>query len=375
MSQQLTQLQDYMKAEKIDVVYLDNPTSVAYFTGFESNPHERIVAYVVTQKADFLFVPTLEKSEAINRSTIAAVYSYNDEENPWEIIGREISNLSPEIGKVGIDEMSLTVQRFDLLSQAILNRQADSELSVEFSDISEVIDQMRVIKTSDEINKMIEAGRLADQALQIGIDMLEEGITEQEVVATIDMEMKKLGVSEMSFTTLVLFGDHAASPHGKPGDRQLKANEFVLFDLGVIYEGYASDVTRTVAFGEVDERAKEIYNIVLKAQQTAQAAVKPGMRAGDLDQIARQVIEEAGYGEYFNHRLGHGIGKTAHEFPSVTGSNDLLFEVGMCFSIEPGIYIEGDIGVRVEDCVYVTETGCASFTHMDKNLITIELAD
>src|SRR5699024_6824032 len=123
------------------------------------------------------------------------------------------------------------------------------------------------------------------------------------------MEMKKKGVSEMSFSTLVLFGDHAASPHGNPGNRQLKKNEFVLFDLGVIYDGYASDVTRTIAFGEISAKEEEIYQIVLEANKTAQEAVKPGMRAGELDEIARKVIEDAGYGEYFTHRLGHGIGK------------------------------------------------------------------
>lgn len=365
MTQKLNELQEYMIAEEIDLVYLDNPTSVAYFTGFESNPHERIVAYIVSQNDHFLFVPSLEKGEAINRSSIEKVFSYNDEENPWEIIRDEAFKLTSEINKVCIDMQSLTVERY---------KQLQSMFETEnFEDISSIVDQMRVIKTPDEIEKMLKAGQLADEALQIGIDLLEVGITEQEVVAHIDMEMKKRGVSEMSFSTLVLFGDHAASPHGNPGERKLQANEFVLFDLGVIYEGYASDVTRTVAFGNVDDRAKEIYEVVLKAQLTAQKAVRPGMRAGDLDQIARQVIEDAGYGEYFNHRLGHGIGKTAHEFPSITGSNDLLLEPGMCFSIEPGIYISGDIGVRVEDCVYVTETGCESFTQMDKNLITIEL--
>ena len=369
MHQKKTQLQEFMISENIDVIYLDNPNTVAYFTGFESNPHERIVAYILTQKDDFLFVPTLEKEEAMQRSNVETVYSYNDSEDPWKIIAQEVSKLiDKKIDSYCIDETTMTVERDNKLRHAFLDIHKNT---ITTNDISSVIEQMRLVKTEDEIEKMIASGKLADEALQIGIDSLVEGITEQEVAAIIDMEMKKKGVSEMSFSTLVLFGDHAASPHGNPGERQLKPNELVLFDLGVIYNGYASDVTRTVAFGEVNKKEKEVYDIVLEAQRTAQAAVKPGMRAGELDIIARQVIENAGYGEYFTHRLGHGIGKTAHEFPSINAENDTILEPGMCFSIEPGIYIAGEVGVRIEDCVYVTEDGCEPFTFMDKELYTI----
>lgn len=370
MNPKVNELQKYMSSENIDVIYLDDPTSVAYFSGFESNPHERIVAYIATQDNHFLFVPTLEKEEAISQSSVENVYSYNDEEDPWSIIAKATYDLMNDIQVVCMDETTLTVERQNNLLQAFVSLQGSNK-TINSGDISSVIDQLRVVKTKDEIEKMIVAGELADDALQIGFDSLVEGISEQEVAAIIDMEMKKKGVSEMSFSTLVLFGDHAASPHGNPGERQLKNNELVLFDLGVIYDGYASDVTRTIAFGEISANEEEIYQIVLEANQTAQAAVKPGMRAGELDSIARKVIEDAGYGEYFTHRLGHGIGKTAHEFPSVTGSNETILEPGMCFSIEPGIYIPGEIGVRIEDCVYVTEDGCEPFTFLDKELYTI----
>lgn len=367
--EQKVRLQQYMTAQDIDFIYLDNPTTVAYFTNFESNPHERIVAYIISQKDEFLFVPSLELEEAKSRSNVERIYSYSDEENPWKIIAAEATKIvDKKVDLYCVEETSMTVERDKNLRHALIET---GITSISTDDVSAEINQMRVVKTSDEIKKMMRAGELADEAIQIGIDLLEEGITEQEVVAEIDMAMKKRGVTEMSFSTLVLFGDHAASPHGNPGTRQLKKNEMVLFDLGVIYNGYASDVTRTVAFGEVDERQREIYDVVLEAQKTAQGAVKPGMRAGELDQIARKVIENAGYGEYFNHRLGHGIGKTAHEFPSIHGSNDTILEPGMCFSIEPGIYIQGDVGVRIEDCVYVTEDGCRPFTSMDKELLTI----
>lgn len=365
MNQKLTLLQEYMTAENIDVVYLDNPNTVAYFTNFESNPHERIVALIVTPSDYFLFVPTLEKEEAATRSNIQNVYSYGDEENPWEIIQEQTLNLIPNIDVARVDEESLSVARYLKLQKAFNTNN--------FQDIGAFINQIRVVKSNDEIDKMIVAGQLADEALEIGITALKEGITEQEVAALIDMEMKKRGVSEMSFSTLVLFGDHAASPHGNSGNRPLKQNELVLFDLGVIYDGYASDVTRTVAFGPVSESKEKVYHVVLEAYRAAQEAVKPGMRAGELDQTARKVIEEAGYSKYFTHRLGHGIGKTAHEFPSIHGANETILEAGMTFSIEPGIYIPDEVGVRIEDCVYVTEDGCEPFTLRDKTFTTLAL--
>lgn len=218
---------------------------------------------------------------------------------------------------------------------------------------------------------MIEAGKWADKALEIGFNAIGEGVEEQEIVAVIEYELKKMGIKNMSFETMVLTGDNAASPHGTPGDRKIEKNDLILFDLGVVYEGYTSDVTRTVAFGEPSQQAKDIYNLVLEANEAAIAAVKPGITAGELDRIARDVISEAGYGKYFNHRLGHGLGSNVHEFPSIMGGNDLVIEEGMCFSIEPGIYVPGVAGVRIEDCVYVTADGCEVLTHTPKSLTVV----
>lgn len=358
MNPKLQQLQDQMVSNALDIIYLDDPTSVAYFTNFESNPMERIVAYVITQADHFLFVPSLEKSEAAAQANVENIYSYTDDEDPWAIIQTEADKLVNKIARVGIDEKTLTVERYFNLQKHLGTN--------DFIDVSSTVEQMRLVKTADEIDKMLLAGKLADEALQIGMDLLKEGITEQEVAATIDMEMKNRGVSDMSFSTLVLFGDHAASPHGNTGSRKLQKNELVLFDLGVLIDGYASDVSRTIAFGDVSTKEKDLYDIVLRAQEAAQAAVKPGIQAGELDRIARGIIEDAGYGEYFPHRLGHGIGKTAHEFPSINSTNDIVLEEGMCFSIEPGIYIDGEVGLRIEDCVYVTQDGCEPFTTTDK---------
>jgi Xaa-Pro dipeptidase len=184
----------------------------------------------------------------------------------------------------------------------------------------------------------------------------------------IELALKKRGVTHMSFDTTVLSGPKAASPHGKTGDRKIQKGDLVLFDLGVVHKGYCSDITRTVAFGEPNEEQKAVYDVVMRAEQAAVDAVKPGVTAAALDQTARQVIEDAGYGEFFTHRLGHGLGISVHEFPSLHGLNELQLEAGMVFTIEPGVYVPGKVGVRIEDDVAVTADGVEVLTKFPKDL-------
>ena len=173
----------------------------------------------------------------------------------------------------------------------------------------------------------------------------------------------------MSFETIVLSGARAANPHGMPEDVKIQDNKLLLFDLGVMKNGYASDATRTISIGKPSDFDADIHKIVLEAQMAAMDFVKPGVSALEIDKVARDVITKAGYGEYFVHRLGHGIGMDVHEFPSIGGSEDIIIEEGMCFSDEPGIYIPGKVGVRIEDCLYVTETGCEPLTKTNKELM------
>ena len=162
-------------------------------------------------------------------------------------------------------------------------------------------------------------------------------------------------------------------PHGIPGSNKIEKDALLLFDLGCMVNGYASDMTRTVAVGKPDDFKKEIYHLTLEAQQAALDMIKPGVTASEVDAAARNVIEKAGYGEYFNHRLGHGIGMDVHEFPSIMEGNDMVIEEGMCFSVEPGIYIPEKVGVRIEDCGYVTKDGFEVFTHTPKELLYFDV--
>lgn len=362
----LDTFRNHMTDQALSFAYIDNPDTIAYLTGFHSTPHERVLALLLTSDSTQLLVPKLEETEARSYDAIDKVTGYKDEENPWAIL-KEIVKDDGKFSSIGIESDYLVVDRYHQLTSLF------PEAS--FKSLTSYLQDMKVIKTSEEIIKMKEAGRLADEALRVGMDALTTGISEQEVVAVIEFEMKKLGVKEMSFDTMVLFGDHAASPHGTPGERLLQAGEFVLFDLGVVYNGYTSDVTRTVSYGDPSPEQKELYSIVLSAQKKAQAAVKPGITAGELDTAARQLITESGYGDYFTHRLGHGLGRSVHEYPNIAPEVTVPIQTGMCFSIEPGIYIEGKAGIRIEDCLVVTEQGADPFTQTTKELIILPVKE
>lgn len=357
MSPQLKKLVEHLKANDLSFAYISQPQSIAYLTQFESDPHERVLGLAVFPESNpFLFTPGLDAQDARDSGWTFDIYSYQDHENPWQIIADQIKARA-NVDNGAFEKDHLTVKRYEQLKEVGIG---------EGADLTSVMQNMMVAKTEDELEKMKIAGEWADKAIKVGFASLKEGITETEVVAEIEYQLKKLGNEGMSFTTIVLFGDHAASPHGVPGDRKLQKNEFVLFDLGCVYKGYTSDTSRTVAFGQPNQKAREIYDVVLQAQLKATEAVRPGVTAGEIDRVARTVIEEAGYGEYFTHRLGHGIGKSIHEFPDIMEGNDLILEEGMCFSIEPGIYIPNVVGVRIEDCIFVTKDGSEPFTHVPK---------
>lgn len=357
----LTRLKQWMAQAQVDCVYISDPQHIAYLSGYASNPHERILALLIPLAHDpWLFTPALEIEDAKQSPWPYAVYGYTDQEAPFQKIGNQLQkNGVPQ--RMAVEKDALVLAHAEQLKMYLP--------TTDFStNVSDILSQLQLIKTDAEIQRLQKAGEWADIALDIGFRALQLGATETEVVAEIEYQLKKQGIRHMSFDTLVLFGSHAASPHGKPGNRALQENELALFDLGVISQQYCSDVTRTVAYKEPTAFQKEIYDLVLQAQTAAMQAVKPGITAGEIDEIARTVISEAGYGAYFTHRLGHGIGTSVHEFPSLVTGNPLVLEKNMCFSIEPGIYIPDQVGVRIEDCVYVTEDGCQPFTTTTKEL-------
>ncbi|MBY6181386.1 MULTISPECIES: Xaa-Pro peptidase family protein [Staphylococcus] len=341
-----------LQHEQADAAWITTPLNVFYFTGYRSEPHERLFALLITANGDqTLYCPKMEVEEVKNSPFKGKIIGYLDTENPFEIDPSSFNKLL-------IESEHLTVKR---------QRELTQNFGVQhYGDIDQTIKELRNIKNESEIENIREAAKLADKCIEIGTEFLKVGVTEREVVNHIENEIKKFGVSEMSFDTMVLFGDHAASPHGTPGERKLVKDEYVLFDLGVIYNHYCSDMTRTVKFGTPSEEAQTIYNIVLEAETNAIEAIKAGVPLQDIDKIARNIISDAGYGDYFPHRLGHGLGLEEHEYQDVSSTNSNLLEAGMVITIEPGIYVPNVAGVRIEDDILVTENGYEILTNYDK---------
>ncbi|RHW40740.1 aminopeptidase P family protein [Neobacillus notoginsengisoli] len=363
MNERLQKLSAWMKDQDADVSFISSPDNVFYLSGFYTDPHERLLGLAVFQDEEpFLVCPAMERNDAQNAGWEYEIIGFKDTDNPWEMIQTSIAKRLPKTAQnIAIEKEHLNVERYEELKRIFPD-------AVQFISAEEKMRALRLIKDESELKALREAAALADYAIEVGASEIQEGKTELEVLAAIEFELKKKGVKQMSFSTMVLTGENAASPHGNPGQTKIKKGDFVLFDLGVVVDRYCSDITRTLAYGEVTEKQKEIYDTVLKAQLAAIEASKPGTACSTVDLAARDVITAAGYGEHFPHRLGHGLGINVHEYPSIMETSPLRLEEGMVFTIEPGIYVPGLAGVRIEDDVHVTASGLEVLTKYPKEL-------
>ena len=265
-----------------------------------------------------------------------------------------------------VESNYVTLRQFEKLKGVF------SPVAVNFGDEPDgELQRMRAIKSEDEIASLKTAQKIAEIAFDEALRFLKAGVSENAVAAFIEYVMRKNGGEKLSFDTIVVSGASGSVPHGVPGEKIISKGEFVTMDFGTVYGGYHSDMTRTVVVGRASERQRNIYNAVLEAQEKAIKAVKPGLKCSDLDKVARDHLSEKGFGEFFTHSLGHGVGLEIHEAPTVSAKCDRLLECGNVITVEPGVYIPGELGVRIEDFGLVTENGFDNFTKADKNLIEI----
>ncbi len=268
--------------------------------------------------------------------------------------------------RLAIESMDMTVHRLELFKLKLPD--------VKFvccDSLSNLIYEMRTVKTEDEIEKIEKAQRIAEAAFDEILKFISPGVTEREIALKLDNLMLENGAEALSFDTIALTGSNTSMPHGVPSDQKVKNGDFVLMDFGAVYQGYHSDMTRTVCVGQPTEKMKEIYNIVLNSQLEALNAVKSGIKGGKLDGIARKYITDRGYGEAFGHSLGHGVGMEIHEYPNASEKSKTIFKENMVVTIEPGIYLPSEFGVRIEDLVVVTEKSCRNLTKCPKNMIIL----
>lgn len=239
------------------------------------------------------------------------------------------------------------------------------------NELSEVVREIRVCKSQEEIEKITAAQRIAEKGFEHMLNFIKKGKTEREVQLELDCFMLQNGAEVLSFDTIALSGKNTSLPHGVPSDKKLSEGELVLLDFGAVVDGWHSDMTRTVCLGQPDDEMKKIYDIVLRAQTAGIEAVKSGITGYELDKVSRDIIDSEGYGDYFGHSLGHGVGMEIHEAPTASPSCKNVLESGMIITVEPGIYLPDKFGVRIEDFVVVRENGCENLTRSPKNLIIL----
>lgn len=333
----------------MDAIFMEGATNLRYFFNISWWLSERTFGPIIsTQNKPVWICPTFEKERASEQIPEGhEIRTWKEHESPFKLFARTIKDLGISSGRIAMGPM---VRSF--VSEGI-----QKEIKSDLLDGSKAINMVRGKKTKKEVAYMDLANKITKKAYEYGFSKLEQGMTTSQLAGYIRSAHSEMGTSGGGGP---MFGFTSAFPHGTRQKRDLHDGDIVLVDGGCSVEGFRSDVTRTVVFGKASERQKVVFKAVLEAQQTAHEAVKPGVTCGEIDRAARSVIEKAGFGpgyKYFAHRLGHGIGMDGHEYPYLVKENPLILEPGMTFSNEPGIYIYGEFGVRIEDCFVVTDNG------------------
>lgn len=345
---------DMLNQEGKKEVIIGTPETINYLTGIHIIPYERFYGLYLNaeQKYSKMINPTVDTN--CMKGRIEEV-TYTDEDGPLEAIKSVING-----NELFIDKDYFSMKIGDVFSEA----------ASKIEDIGTIFHKMRMFKDDAEIALMQKAADIVDDAIAYVRTKIKPGMTEKELLLMLYSYMAKIpGVITDEFIILALGAENSANPHGVSGDYAFKENDIILMDFCAYYQYYWSDITRCLFLGsDIHPKLEEIYNIVLGANQAAVAKVKPGVKACEIDKAARDYITEKGYGEFFLHRTGHGLGLSVHEEPYITPTNDLVLEEGMTFTIEPGIYLEGIGGVRLEDDILVTKDGCHSFTKTSKKL-------
>ncbi|WP_342544080.1 Xaa-Pro peptidase family protein [Lysinibacillus sp. FSL K6-4013] len=355
------QLVSRMQQQTIDVAVLVPGSNMYYFTGLQLKQSERLTVVAITAHHQLYFlVPQVELTK-VDLGNGGTILSYSDEEGP----SQAIQQLKKELGTA--QTLAVEFETMHVKEQkAIENLTYDT-----LCDIGETIRDIRMEKDEHEIALMRQAVQIVEESLAATLPIIQAGISEMEVAAQLEYEMRRRGSEGTPFGTIVASGYRGALPHGRASTKKIETGELIVIDFGAIYKGYVADMTRTVALGEVSPTLKTIYSIVKQANEAAIAAIKPGMTAHAIDDLARDIIRDAGYGNSFTHRLGHGIGLSAHEEPYMMQRNQLVLKPGMAFTVEPGIYVQDVGGVRIEDNLIVTEDGYKNLMTYSKELIIL----
>ena len=364
---ELDKLRKFMKMKKLSVKLSNNrvgalitsETNIRYLTDFANSEG----TLFITRERSYLLVDFRYGEAAQKQVTNCEVIVYDNYSESLKEIAK----------KHGIDEVLIEISQVTVKSESSLKKIfADVGCKIVSDDtLDRLISNLKIIKSSDEIAKIQKAQQITEEAYLELLNIVKPGVTEAQLALELEFLMRKKGAEGVSFDLITITGKKTSMPHGVPGNEVVRRGDFVTFDIGAIYDGYHSDMTRTVAVGEVSDFQREIYNIVLEAQLTAISKVKAGVKASDVDKAARDIIKDRGYGDYFKHSTGHGVGLDIHEQPFVSPKSPSILSAGMIITVEPGIYLPDRFGVRIEDMGAVTKDGYNNFATLPKDLIIV----
>lgn len=358
---------DGMKAQDINLLALIPSPSFFYLSGLDFHLMERpVVGFFSPHRQPLLVVPELERDRADTAAFECEIMTYGESdasrETAFSQAAGKLKKLSTE---VGIEPLRMRAFEMQLLERA--------NPEWVFTNADTLLHQLRMQKDDVELESMHQATQIAEQALREILPRMRPGISERELAAELTIQLLKAGSEpELPFTPIVASGPNSALPHATPTERQLETGDLLIIDWGARHDGYVSDITRTFAISEIDPELLQIAEIVALANAAGREAVSPGTSCDLVDRAAREVIDGAGYGEYFIHRTGHGIGLEPHEPPNIRSGEQLLLATGMTFTVEPGIYLPGRGGVRIEDDVVVTQSGGESLTNLPRSLLVLK---
>ena len=354
MQTRIKKVYELMEKEGLEALLIDSPENRQYLTGFTGTAGRVLFtgkgAYFIT---DFRYV---EQAKEQTEGYEIVEISSNFEQGLNELLQKD------GVKMLGFESRAISHEQFLRYVEV---------LEVELQRTTDLIEGLRVIKEQEEIEKIRKAVEITDAAFAHILDFIKPGVTEREIALELEFYQKRMGGEKNAFDFIVASGQRSALPHGVASEKVIEKGDFVTLDFGVFYQGYCSDLTRTVVVGEPDEKQREVYELVLKAQLAVIENVKAGMSCKEVDEIARGIIGDAGYRENFGHGLGHGIGLEIHEGPRVSFTSETILQPGMVMTNEPGIYIPGWGGVRIEDDLLITEEGCEVLNKAPKELIIL----
>lgn len=347
-----------LEAHGLDAMLLTGEADRFYASGFHSTGTDGVA--LVTRDKAYYFTDS-RYTEAAARCLTGAELRETGHGRGYAALIQEAVQ-EQQVRRMGFEDAYMSVCDYERYKKA---------LSCELVPATELLWQLRAVKDEEELEALVSAQRIAEKALADILKEIRPGVTEKEIAARLQYLMLHYGASDMSFDPIVVSGPNGSLPHGVPSERPIGRGEFVTMDFGCVYHGYCSDMTRTVAVGFATEEMRRVYETVLSAQLAGIAAARAGATGREVDGAARAVISDAGYGAYFGHSFGHGVGVEIHEAPNASPMNEKPLPAGAVISAEPGIYLPGKLGVRIEDVIVLTESGCRNITQAPKELLIL----